>query len=433
MKKEFLPICFILITLAFQSCLFEEDLIFDKSAAERLNKAIIDDTDSLQSANNGWVMEYFATPESPGYTLLIKFNKSGESVVAGKNELTENILVTDTCHYEMIGDTGPVLTFNSYSKVLHAFSEPDDSGLGLQGDFEFVVIKTTADQIVLRGKKRGTTILLRKLPAGQGWQEYFVLLENMNTTLFGQTNPTLKLSVDNIDSFRLSNGISHIFNLVRKGGDVIADVKEKPFIVTDYGLRFADPINIGELALQTFKLSADKNELICTDSGVNAKINAMPPTDIFSNIINARKFMILNNSDNNMSEAIKTAYASINTIVVSKTRKLEYIGFTNNKDWGTSLSVYTSKGTSKIEGFLGFSITRLTDSDARLKFNGFTGKYDTNGKTYYDTYSVSGLVSLLEGDYTLTVQGNGSVFSASTIRFTSKTNANKWFDLFLKN
>ena len=134
-----------------------------------------------------------------------------------------------------------------------------------------------------------------------------------------------------------------------------------------------------------------------------------------------------------MSEAIKTAYASINTIVVSKTRKLEYIGFTNNKDWGTSLSVYTSKGTSKIEGFLGFSITRLTDSDARLKFNGFTGKYDTNGKTYYDTYSVSGLVSLLEGDYTLTVQGNGSVFSASTIRFTSKTNANKWFDLFLKN
>lgn len=140
--------------------------------------------------------------------------------------------------------------------------------------------------------------------------------------------------------------------------------------------------------------------------------------------------MTLKYSDENMSESIKSVYATINNIVIDKTRKLEYIGFVNNKDYGTSLSVYTTKGTSKIEGFLSFSITKLNDNNLRLKFNGFAGKYDTNGKTYYDAYAVSGLVSTLEDDYTITIRGGA--LSASTLRFTSITNANKWFDLILK-
>src|SRR5665647_1236612 len=104
-------------TMLFGSCVKEEADIFTLSAAERLNKTLKDDIDTLQSAENGWVMEYFATTKSIGYTMLLKFTKSGQVVIAGKSELTGNVLISDSSLYEMIGDNGPVLTFNIYNKV----------------------------------------------------------------------------------------------------------------------------------------------------------------------------------------------------------------------------------------------------------------------------------------------------------------------------
>src|SRR5665647_158453 len=104
MKKNIFTINILLCAFAFQSCLFEEELKFDKSASERLNESIKATNDTLLQADNGWVMEYFATPESPGYTLMIKFDKSDRAIIAGKSELTGNVLVSDSSNYEMIGD-----------------------------------------------------------------------------------------------------------------------------------------------------------------------------------------------------------------------------------------------------------------------------------------------------------------------------------------
>jgi len=149
--KKIINLIVCLVALLLSSCVMEQPDLFTGSPAERLNKALKNDIDSLQHAGNGWAMEYFATTGSAGYTLLVKFSPSGQAVIAGKSELTGNLLVTDSCLYQMIGDNGPVLTFNTYNKVLHAFSNPvNPDGYGLEGDYEFDVLTTTTNQIIVK-------------------------------------------------------------------------------------------------------------------------------------------------------------------------------------------------------------------------------------------------------------------------------------------
>jgi hypothetical protein len=60
---------FLLFSLiATFSCQKQEADIFPDSPMVRLNTALKTNTALLQSAENGWAMEYFATTESPGYT-----------------------------------------------------------------------------------------------------------------------------------------------------------------------------------------------------------------------------------------------------------------------------------------------------------------------------------------------------------------------------
>ncbi|MFZ4581364.1 MAG: DUF4302 domain-containing protein [Paludibacter sp.] len=426
----------ILMSSIIIACNRVEDDLFNESAAIRVNKSIEMTNDLLTSVDNGWVFEYFPNSTSVGVTYLVKFPTSSQVTMATVNQYVTTYKEANS-YWRVINDMGPVLTFDTYNDVFHLYSAPtlpstgESDGKGLEGDYEFLIVDKSADIITLKGKKRGTISILRKLSSTQSWIGYFDLINNMNVVIFGKTNARLRLVADNNELYTLKNGSSHIFSLVPNGGDEIDDATDSPFIVTDYGIRMSSPISIGEKWAQNFKLSDDKNELICTDNGVNAKIVSMPSTDIFTDIINARKYMIFKYADENMSETIKSAYTTINNIVVSKTRKLEYIGFTYNKDYGISLSVYSTKGTSKIEGFLNFSTTKLNDTNVRLKFNGFVGKFDTNGKTYYDTYALSGLVALLEDDFTISIRDNA--LSASVLRFTSITDTTKWFDLILKN
>jgi hypothetical protein len=422
-------------TISTSSCSQEEENLFDESAALRLNKSITEATDLLQSSENGWIMEYFPNTASAGFTYLLKFPSSKVATFATINQYVTTYKEADG-FWRVINDMGPVLTFDTYNDIFHIFADPaapgtsDGDGVGLNGDYEFLVINKTADMVTLKGKKHGAITILRKLAAGQQWQDYFKVLDNMNSTIFGSFNTNLSLKIDDNEAYTLYNGNSHIFTIVPKDGNVIDNGTDKPFIITDYGIRLVNPITVGETSVQDFKLSDDKNELIGIGTDLKAKITAMPAYNVFMDIIGSSKYMILKNSDENLGSTVKDAYQKFNNTVTSKTRKLEYIGFVKDKNWGISLVVNTTKSTSKIEGFLSFSISANADNSVNLKFNGFNGKYDTNGKTYYDSYGMSEFVSLIEDNYNLALQGNA--LSSTTIRFTSKTTPSKWFDLLLK-
>lgn len=59
MKKLFLYIMFAAVGLGLQSCLHDNDEIFEQSAAERINTAIESAEKVLTSAEKGWVMHYY--------------------------------------------------------------------------------------------------------------------------------------------------------------------------------------------------------------------------------------------------------------------------------------------------------------------------------------------------------------------------------------
>jgi hypothetical protein len=416
------------------SCLFEEENIFDESAAQRVNTAMEEDFNLLTSASNGWVLNYFPTSDKEGYTLLMNFNKDNTVTIAAKNNLTNNIYNSEVSLFEMIADNGPVLTFNSYNEYLHGFSVPDEShggsqGKGLEGDYEFIIMETSPDRILLKGKKRGVKMDLRRLPENQDWKEYFTSIEQMNTLLFRTNKPNaIIMTIDDTIRYNLDNGISHIFAMLRTGGDALMDTKQIPFIVTDYGIKFAKPFSSESgKSVQTFKLSDDKNSLVCIDENLNAKIEGIMPMNLYTAMMNLNADMKFIHDSEDMSPSIKEVYDRISVAMADKGRKY-YISMSNYKNQGQSLFINTTKGTSQTVGYLSFSIVQNNNSEIAFSFNGFNAQTDRNGKNFYDTYNgIADLVRLLEGTYTISYKG--CYLNPSAIHFVSTSDNNKWFNL----
>ena len=146
MKKLFsISLLFSVAAMMFTGCVSEEDDLFDSSAAERLMTSKKMYTDRLGGST--WVMEFYPlntdeAPKGQGYLILNKFNRDGSVVQAMQNELTDGQYLTDTSLWEVISDQGTVLTFNTFNKCIHMFSDPGlyQTGQGFEGDYEFVIL-----------------------------------------------------------------------------------------------------------------------------------------------------------------------------------------------------------------------------------------------------------------------------------------------------
>jgi hypothetical protein len=398
MKKIF-TLAIWLVTFLISSCVMEQPDLFSGSPAERLNKALKNDTDSLQHAGNGWAMEYFATTGSAGYTLLVKFNASGQAIFAGKSELTGNLLVTDSCLYEMIGDNGPVLTFNSYNKVLHAFSNPvNPDGYGLEGDYEFVVLKTSSNQILLKGKKRGTIIVMNKIPVTVSWKQYFDNLDAMNTFLFTGSSNSLNLVSGN-DTLVASYGATHKFRMTKPGEDPKIAGTDVPFIVTDYGLRFQTTDTIKTNSFQNFKLSDDKKRLVSTGNPEVYFTGPVLNKFLFSDLSlwKADESQMSNDfisAINVLSDALKVKYAG--------KRNFEYMAIANKAVYGNSFLIRVTG----VEAIFRVLFTPLSGTSDRVTISlplDNINQYDNNGKKFYtEVPEIKTTLTAFCGDYVVT-------------------------------
>ena len=157
---------FLCLTLpaAVQSCLIEEKDIFEESAVERV-EAYLNSYKTLLSSNEDcWLLEYYAEEEQSygGYVYILKFE---DEQVTAYFQLAEDCSRTVTSYYNLVGDDGPVLTFDTYNEYLHYFATPNITDYeALHGDYEFNVMGKSDDgsEIYLRGKKTGNSMVLRK-------------------------------------------------------------------------------------------------------------------------------------------------------------------------------------------------------------------------------------------------------------------------------
>lgn len=125
MKKTIIYLFIAMFT--FVACKREEDPVFDKNASHRMNEAIDDVYSKLQNNKEGWMIKYYPSKLHTfgGYTIFAKFVNDTDV------QLTSDInddKITST--YTVKAGGGTTLTFDSYNKIIHFFSEPGkDSGV----------------------------------------------------------------------------------------------------------------------------------------------------------------------------------------------------------------------------------------------------------------------------------------------------------------
>lgn len=189
MMKNILYSILLLAGFCFNSCVSEEEDLFDKSAAERMNEALTKYKAILQDDPQGWVMEFYPSDRSMGgYTYTAKFDN-------GKVDMTSELSLNSssgdkwpagtvvTSYYRVISEQSALLTFDTYNLLFHFFSEPRGSSDvdGYASDYEFVFMEVSEDRIVLKGKKYGNKMVMTKLTesAGSYMQRYWICRKNI--------------------------------------------------------------------------------------------------------------------------------------------------------------------------------------------------------------------------------------------------------------
>lgn len=395
------------------SCKNEVDDLFDQSAAERIEQAMTDYREALCSAENGWEMLYFANGSEQGYNLLCKFNEDGSVKFAARNEFSSaGKYAEEVSLFEMIADNGPVLTFNTYNNLFHIFADPndipstgedDETGYGHEGDYEFVVHEATADQILLKGKKYGISIYLRKLPADLAWEDYFTQVEANKAKYFNAKVKTIWLETAT-KRYTVQDMTTGIMTFVPEGGDAITQTLTKSFILTyDGKLHFITPFEgiDGEISLQNFDVAED-GTLVCTDEGETGHFYSFSVAQMFT--ADTYTWRIDKNANEGSWE---TAYNALTSGILAykKTSPLQYVEFSydsKNKVEGYPylLSIKTKSYLLKYY----FNIEVTADNTVNITYGGTD---DNNSKVFYrDVPAIVDFCNALCGSFTLTGNSN---------------------------
>lgn len=270
MKKIYYMLFLLLTGVCFNACVSEEEDLFDKSAAERMNEAIANYKAILQDAPNGWVMEFYPSDRSMGgYVYTAKFD-NGKVDMASEVSLSSNsgeswpAGTVVSSQYRVISEQSVILTFDTYNLLFHFFSEPKGSSDtdGYASDYEFIFMESSADRLVLRGKKYGNTMVMTKLTesADSYIQKVLDMQEKMDAV------PRMKMIVA---------GKEHIVNMAGKllsytdtKEDSSVENVEMSFIYTPEGFKFYEPLTIDGVTFQNFVYDNATGVVTATDADV---------------------------------------------------------------------------------------------------------------------------------------------------------------------
>lgn len=255
--------------VSFHSCLFQEDDLFDDSAANRVTNANNRYAALLQSATNGWVMEYYIGDDysSGGISILCKFTDKEVEMASTCSVPGADAGTVHSSLYKLIGEQGPMLTFDSYNPVMHYFATPTGGGSDpngtLGGDYEFVIRSATDTQIVLEGKKVGNTMVMTRLADDVKWSDYIDKVTTMEENAFLNTYE-VKEGGQVVGMLQRNN---YTFTMTDALGDVIYDLM--PFVYTETGLKFREPFVINGTSVQYLEWNEASRTLVSTDGAVS--------------------------------------------------------------------------------------------------------------------------------------------------------------------
>ena len=411
MKAKYLVIIG-LLAATFAACSRDEKSLFDKPAAQRAQEAVTSAFDVLSSNEAGWEMAYFPNLEASakGYNMVLKFNKNGNVSVTAKNQATTmNKIQTDTAStWAVKSDYGPILTFDTYNDVFHAFSDPQENGAGLLGDYEFLILKATPDLVLLKGKKHSAYSVMRPMKTTD-LTAYFAACEKMQSKLFGNNNVVTLHQGDK--KMYLYKGAEGQFQSAAYGSKLIAEFATyHPVCSTEDGIIVS--MGFGEdVHDHVFYYNEEKGEL---KSEQGAVMNAGNLNVLFRSYFtdNACGWVI----DTVGIDSVAPFLAQINAIAKDKASKIKQMGF------GYKQLLNMNKGGYFVQVQVGYKqngkgkeqvINLVWTVDLEMNENGITvsnlamwdekpedGKEGTTERWVKAAPAVQGVVDALLGSFT---------------------------------
>ena len=424
----------------FAGCAGEEENLFDKSAAERLNETGKIYSTRLQSSEAGWVMEYYPTNteetyKGRGYLIMADFDKDESVTLAMNNIMTDYEYMEEKSLWEIIADNGPVLTFNTYNEVLHCFSNPEyyESGKGFEGDYEFVMIDVPEDGqfIMLKGKKRGTYVRLTRLPAGTNFQEYLDDVNAFFKKIFPENAVNEDVLIVGGEKYAFNSGSTGIIGKYPYDGDAITETTEHPFLITKrdgkYYLRFRSALEANEVEEQEFVYDADADKFFGVENAENI-IEGEDPATFLINNLDAGSWSALKTAE--MSDKMKSYFDELDTefSAMKDSRKRSYtfsgMTLTREKDgehyrWNVG---YKVPGSSRIT-YAQYNYTMQRDGN-NISF-AYVAPVDESATNIQNTLpSVKNVTGVFNRKFIVTAAQ--TCFNLRQIRLTAADDPNLW-------
>ena len=347
------------------SCLKDQEDVFDKPSAQRAEEAIAADYKILASAGNGWLMKYYPSPYRTfgGYNVFMKFTEDGKVTVA--SDITDADETAES-FYKITQSAGIVLSFDTFNDIFHLFSTPDpilgSAGDGWEGDYDFEFISASAEKIVLKGKRSGNYATL--VPYSGSWADYITKVatieEDMNFPQYKMTVGGTEVTIGKSDrNFEMSYTTATT--------DTTINV---PYVVTDSGIEFYEPVSINGTELSGFKYVADTWDFPSSTDGNIILKGIVPP--INETLVNDLWACSLSN----MGEFGMPYWTTIKEqIMPSLGEYLNYFYFGKNGSyWGFT---FNSGGYA---GVIGFQYELIGEDKVKLAYNP-KGNY-SNGDWY---------------------------------------------------
>lgn len=253
MKTKYLLIT-MAVALIFMACNREEKNLFDKSASERSAAYMQNAKDVLINNTNGWNMIYFANPaNSESAQIHVTFLPNGE--VKAEMAKSAKKLVSDTASvWDIVDDICPILTFNTYNNILHTWADPQTDGLGLEGDYEFLIMEATPEIVRLKGKKYGAYSVLYPVGADYDPLEAYKKSDTLKTTILGNNN--LLVYTEGTTQYQLHSDGSGI-SLSQIGVLPEDDAEYIPYVVLTDGLQVMSTISGENTTNRHFTMGED--------------------------------------------------------------------------------------------------------------------------------------------------------------------------------
>ena len=238
-----------LSALLFQSCLKDQEDVFDESSAARMENYLNEAQRVLMSSENGWVLEYY--PETHrkygGFTYTLKFTKDEAEV---RSEINPD--AKETCLYAMKTNNGPELSFDTYSPMMHFFATPSSElNEAYGGDFEFVIDSIGQDVIKFHGKRSQNVMYMRRLKEGAASYQKKVVDVGDNFNLIGSDGT-------------IGGKKAHFeYDVVARQLTISTDTDtlETAYNYTDNGLRLYEPLMINGVSVSELTYSKEKLSL----------------------------------------------------------------------------------------------------------------------------------------------------------------------------